>query len=62
MSAEPIYLVTDAGNPVTAFTAKDEMAAYLRRRRSTFTKPLVYKIRGDGQAPIVLTMSRAMGE
>jgi hypothetical protein len=23
MSTEPIYLVTDAGNPVTALTAKD---------------------------------------
>jgi hypothetical protein len=62
MSTEPIYLVTDAGNPVTAFTAEDEMKAYLRRRRGTFTMPLIYKIRGVGQAPVIMTMSRAMGE
>jgi hypothetical protein len=29
MSTEPIYLVTDTGKPVTAFTTKDEMKAYL---------------------------------
>jgi hypothetical protein len=48
MSTEPIYLVTDAGRPVTALGAKDEMKPHLKRRRGTFTRPLVYKIRGDG--------------
>jgi hypothetical protein len=47
---------------VAAFTAKDEMKAYLKRRRGTFTRPLVYKIRGDGHEPVIMTMSRAMGD
>ena len=29
MSTETIYLVTDAGKPVTAFTTKDDMKAFL---------------------------------
>jgi hypothetical protein len=28
---EPIYLVTDPASPVTAFTSKDAMKAYLKR-------------------------------
>jgi hypothetical protein len=62
MSAEPIYLVTDAGKPVTAFTTKDQMKAYLKRRRGALNKPLVYRIDGEGHAPVTMTMSRAMGE
>jgi hypothetical protein len=62
MSAAPIYLVTDAGNPVTAFTTKNEMKAYLKHRRGTFNRPLVYRIDGDGHSPVIMTMSRAMGE
>jgi hypothetical protein len=31
MSTEPIYLVTDTGKPVTAFTTKDETKAYLKQ-------------------------------
>jgi hypothetical protein len=62
MSAEPIYLVTDAGSPVTAFTTKADMKAYLKCMRGTFTRPLVYRIDGDGHAPVIMTMSRAMEE
>ena len=62
MVAEPIYLVTDAGKPVTAFTAKEEMKAFLKRRRGTLNRPLVYRIDGEGHAPSIMTMSRAMGE
>ena len=51
MVAEPIYLVTDAGKPVTAFTAKEEMKAFLKRRRGTLNRPLVYRIDGERQAP-----------
>ena len=47
---------------MTAFTAKDELKAYLRRKRGTFTRPPIYKIRGDGQEPIIMNMSRAIGE
>ena len=49
------------GSPVNAFTTKHEMKAYLKRRRDTFTRPLVYRIDGDGHAPVIMTMSRAMG-
>jgi hypothetical protein len=31
MSAEPIYLVVDSGSPVTEFTDKDALKAYLKR-------------------------------
>jgi hypothetical protein len=62
MSAEPIHLVTDAGSPVTAFTTKDEMKAYLKRRRGAFNRPLVYRIDGEGHAPVIMTMARAMAE
>jgi DNA polymerase III epsilon subunit-like protein len=40
MSTEPIYLVTDAGKPVTAFTTKDDMKAFLKRRRGTLKCPI----------------------
>jgi hypothetical protein len=62
MSTEPIYLVTDAGKPVTAFTTKDEMKAYLKRRRGALNRPLIYRIHREGHAPAIMTMSRAMGE
>jgi hypothetical protein len=60
MSAEPLYLVVDNGNPVTTFTDQDDLKAYLRRRRGTFVRPLVYRIDGNGIATI-MTLSRAMG-
>jgi hypothetical protein len=62
MSADPICLVTDAGKPVTAFTTKDDMKAFLKLRRDTLNRPLVYRIDGEGQAPTIMTMSRAIGE
>jgi hypothetical protein len=39
--------VVDSGSPVTGFRAKDEMKAYLKRRRDTFTRTLVYRIDGE---------------
>ena len=62
MSSEPIYLVTDAGSPVTAFTAKHELKAYLKRMRGTLNGPLVYKFGGDGCAPVIMTLSRALAD
>jgi hypothetical protein len=62
MADEPIYVVTDSGKPATAFTTKDEMKAFLKRRRGTLNRPWVYRIDGEGQAPTIMTMSRAMGE
>jgi hypothetical protein len=46
-----IFLVMDAGSPKAAFTTKDEMKAYLKRRRGTLNRSLVYKIDGEGHAP-----------
>jgi len=59
MSTEPIYLVTDAGSPVTAFTSKDDMKAFLKRTRGTFNRPLVYRIK-DGHEPVIMTVSRVL--
>ena len=62
MADEPIYFVTDAGKPATAGTTKDEMKAYLKRRLHTFNRALVYRIDGEGHAPVIMTLARAMGE
>jgi hypothetical protein len=59
MTYSRIYLVMDAGSPVAAFTLKDEMKTYLRRRLDTFTNPLVYTFAGDQRSPVIMTMSRA---
>ena len=34
-TSEHIYLVMDAGSPVAAFTAQQELKAYLTRRRGS---------------------------
>lgn len=50
-SAEPIYLVTDAGSPVAAFT-------YLKRRHGTLNNALVYTfraIKGHLSQPCVIS-------
>jgi hypothetical protein len=65
MSNQPnhIYLVMDAGSPVAAFTLKDEMKTYLRRRGDSFTNPLVYTFAGEhGYTPSIMTLARATGE
>jgi hypothetical protein len=62
VASNQIFLVIDAGTPVAAFTAKEEMKAFLRRTRGTFNRPLVYRIDGDGHAPVIMTLGRAMGE
>jgi hypothetical protein len=51
----------DAGTPVAAFTARQELNAYLRRRLDTFINPLVYTFWGN-QGPSIMTMSSAMSE
>jgi hypothetical protein len=42
-SAEPIYLVTDAGSPVAAFTTRHEMQTYLKRRHGTLNNPVSWR-------------------
>jgi hypothetical protein len=61
-ASDQIYLVMDAGSPVTAFTDKHELTVYLRRRLDTFCNPLVYKFGGEGYSPVIMTMSRALAE
>jgi hypothetical protein len=60
MSTEPLYVVVDSGSPVTAFTDKDDLKAYLRRMRDTLNRPLVYRI-DDFAGPVIMTVSRALG-
>ena len=59
MSAQPIYLVVDSGSPVTEFTDKDALKAYLKRQRGTFNRPLVYRIE-DGHEPVIMTVPRVL--
>ena len=47
--------------PVTAFTVKHGMKAYLKRRLGTFTNPLVYTF-GAHQGPSIMTMSAALAD
>jgi hypothetical protein len=60
-ASNQIFVVVDAGTPVTAFTDKHELTVYLRRRLDTFCNPLVYTF-ADGREPAIMTLSRAMGE
>jgi hypothetical protein len=65
MSNQPnhICLVMDAGSPVAAFTLKDEMRTYLRRRQDSFTNPLVYTFGGEqGYTPAIITMSSGLSD
>jgi len=41
-ASNQIFLVMDAGTPLAAFTARQELKAYLRRRLDAFINPLVY--------------------
>jgi hypothetical protein len=61
MPASNIYLVMDAGTPVAAFTGRQELKAYLRRRLDTFCNPLVYTFAG-AHGPTIMTLSRALAE
>jgi hypothetical protein len=56
-----IFLVMDAGTPLAAFTVRQELKAYLRRRLDAFINPLVYTFWGD-QGPSIMTLSRAPAE
>jgi hypothetical protein len=56
-----IYLVTDSGSPVAAFTARHELKAYLQRRRDAFTNPLVYTF-WNNQYRSIMTMSSALAD
>ena len=51
----------DAGSPVTAFTSRHELKAYLQRWRDAFTNPLVYTFWGN-QGHSTMTMSSALAE
>jgi hypothetical protein len=62
MSANQIFLVMDEGRPVTAFTSKGELRAFLRSRFWLVGNPLIYKFAGNGYAPVIMTMSRALAE
>ena len=44
---------------VTEFTDKDALKAYLKRKRGTFNRPLVYRI-DDGNGPVIMTLSRVL--
>jgi hypothetical protein len=55
-ASNQIFLVVDAGTPVAAFTARQELKAHLRRRLDTFINPLVCTFWGS-QGPSIMTMS-----
>jgi len=57
--SQPIYLVVESSSPVTEFTDKDALKAYLKRKRGTFNRPLVYRIK-DGHEPVIMTVSRVL--
>jgi len=60
-ASNQIFLVVDAGTPVAAFTARQELKAYLRRWLDAFINPLVYTFWGN-QGPSIMTMSAALAE
>jgi hypothetical protein len=60
-ASNQILLVVDAGTPVAAFTARQELKAYviIRRRLDAFINPLVYTFWGN-QGPSIMTISSAL--
>jgi hypothetical protein len=48
--------------PVAAFTARQELKAYLRRRLDAFINPLVCTFWGGQGTPSIMTMSAALAE
>jgi hypothetical protein len=62
MASNQIFLVVDAGTPVAAFTARQELKAYLRRRLDVFINPLVYTFWDNQGTPAIMTMSSALAE
>jgi hypothetical protein len=61
ISSNQIFLVMEAGSPVTAFTVRQELKAHLRRRLDAFLNPPVYTF-WDNQEPSIITMSAAVAE
>jgi hypothetical protein len=45
---------------VQAFTDKHDLRAYLWRTHAALNRPLVYRI-GNGDAPVIMTLSRVLG-
>ena len=60
-ASNQIFLAVDAGTPVAAVTARQELKAFLQRRRDAFTNPLVYTFWSD-RGPSIMTMSAALVE
>jgi hypothetical protein len=57
-----IFLVVDAGTRVAAFTARQELKAYLTRRLDAFINPLVYTFWDNQGTPNIMTMSSALAD
>jgi DNA polymerase III epsilon subunit-like protein len=52
-ATDQIFLVMDAGSPVAAFTARQELKAFLQRRLDAFINPLVYTFwDNQGKRPV----------
>ena len=49
VASNQIFLVMDAGTPVAAFTARQELKAYLRRRLDVFIKPAGLHVLGQSR-------------
>jgi len=60
-ASNQIFVVMDAGSPVTAFTGQSKLQAYPRHRLDPFCNPLVYTFWGS-QGPSIMTMSPAVAE
>jgi hypothetical protein len=61
-TSNQIFLVVDAGAPVVAFTARQELKASLRRRLDAFINPLVYTSWDNQGTPSIMTMLAALAE
>ena len=61
-ASNQIFLVVDAGTPVAAFTVRQELKAYLRRRLDVFINPLVYTFWDNQGTPSIMTLSAALPE
>ena len=62
VASNQIFLVMDADTPVAAFSARQELKAYLRRQLDAFIDPLLYTFWDNQGTPSIMTISAALVE
>ena len=62
VASNQIFLVMDADTPVAAFSARQELKAYLTAGSTLSSTPLVYTLWDNQGTPSIMTISAALAE